>query len=100
MEMKDYDNTKVDDEPELETIPIVTLPPPPDGGWGWVIVFTGFTINFLNNGSTLALGVFFETFVSHFETSHQSIAIANSINLGVLMCGMPINSALVNTRNE
>ena len=72
------------------------MPPPPDGGWGWVIVFAGFTINFLNNGSTLSLGVFLETFVTHFETSHQSIAIANSINLGVLMCGMPINSALVN----
>ena len=85
------------DESELETIPIVTLPPPPDGGWGWVIVFAGFTINFLNNGSMLSLGVFLETFVSHFETSHQSIAIANSICLGVLMCGMPINSALVNT---
>ena len=72
------------------------MPPPPDGGSGWVIVFAGFTINILNNGSTLALGVFFETFVTHFATSHQSIAIANSINLGVLMCAMPINSALVN----
>ena len=83
-------------EHEEEILPIVTLPPPPDGGWGWIIVFAGFTINFLGNGSIMSLGIFFESFINHFETSYQAISVANSICFGVYMCFMPINSALVN----
>ena len=87
---------KENKDTKQKVIPIVTLPPPPDGGWGWVIVFAGFMINFLGNGSYIALGIFLDSLVEHFETDYQSISIATSISYGVYMCSMPINSVLIN----
>ena len=104
--MSSYVTSKISAQPDLkvdkenkqeeQNVPIITLPPPPDGGWGWFIVFAGFMINFLGNGSFSILGIFLDSFVQHFETSYQSISIANSISYGVYMCSMPINSALIN----
>ena len=91
-----HSDPKENAESPMETLPLLKRKASPDGSWGWLVVFAGFTLNFLNNGSILALGIFFETFVTRFATSHQSIAMANSIQHGISWCGMPINSALVN----
>ena len=29
---------------EDTVVPLVELPPPPDGGWGWVICFSSFVL--------------------------------------------------------
>ena len=81
---------------EENELPIITLPPPPDGGYGWVVVFAVFSINFLANGSIMALGIFLESIVEDFGSTYQSISTANSILYGVYMCSMPINSAMIN----
>ena len=35
---------------------------PPDGGWGWVVVFVSFITNFMGWGTLLSSGVFLEEF--------------------------------------
>ena len=36
--------TSVNDEADV-VLPLVELPPPPDGGWGWVVCFASFMCN-------------------------------------------------------
>ena len=31
-------------------VPVLELPAPPDGGWGWVIVFASFMCNLIIDG--------------------------------------------------
>ena len=35
---------------------------PPDGGWGWIVVFVSFITNFMGWGILLSSGVFLEEF--------------------------------------
>lgn len=35
---------------EEAVVPLVELPPPPDGGWGWVICFASFMCNLGRRG--------------------------------------------------
>ena len=49
-----------------EVIPVVDLPPPPDGGWGWVICFASFMCNLVLDGIAYTFGVLLEPLVEYF----------------------------------
>ncbi len=50
-------------------VPLVELPPPPDGGWGWVIVFASFMCNLILDGIAYTFGVLLNPLVEHFDSN-------------------------------
>ena len=41
---------KLDGDNESHLVPLLELPGPPDGGWGWVVCFASFMCNFIVDG--------------------------------------------------
>ena len=42
--------SKLDGGNDVPLVPLLDLPGPPDGGWGWVICFASFMCNFITDG--------------------------------------------------
>lgn len=72
------------------------LPRPPDGGWGWVVVFASFMIHIVTDGVTYSFGVFYVQFLEYFNEGKGATAWIASILVGVTLCSGPISSAFVN----
>ncbi|CAB3374926.1 Hypothetical predicted protein [Cloeon dipterum] len=72
------------------------LPAPPDGGYGWVIVFASFMCNLIVDGIAYTFGVFLDDFVTHFQEGKGTIAWAGSLLSGMYLSVGPIVSALAN----
>ncbi|CAF3606254.1 unnamed protein product [Rotaria sp. Silwood1] len=52
----------------------------PDGGWGWVIVFSSFLIHFIMDGITYSMGqVFLEPMRTKLSLDRASVSIVFSI---------------------
>nr|XP_056702695.1 monocarboxylate transporter 2 [Euleptes europaea] len=78
--------------------PAATAPQyaPPDGGWGWVVVFGAFISIGFSYAFPKAITVFFKEIQDIFHTSYSEIAWISSIMLAVMYAGGPISSVLVN----
>lgn len=48
---------------------------PPDGGWGWLVLFGCTLINFLLPGTIKSFGVLFVEFLEKFESSEVAASI-------------------------
>lgn len=72
------------------------LPPPPDGGWGWMVVFASFMIHVVNDGITYSFGIFFDIFVDEFGESKQATSWVLSMLVGMTLCSGPLASVLTN----
>lgn len=70
--------------------------PPPDGGWGWMVVFASFMIHIVTDGMTYSFGVFFREFLFYFEEGKGKTALIVSILVGVTLSSGPISSSFVN----
>ena len=67
---------------------LANLPPPPDGGWGWVICFSSFMCNLILDGIAYTFGVLLEPLVVAFDANRSTISWVGSILCGVyLMSG-------------
>lgn len=65
------------------------LPPPPDGGYGWVIVFASFMCNMIVDGIAYTFGVYLGEFVTYFGESKGTVAWVGSLLSGMyLSAGM------------
>ncbi|KAL1455086.1 hypothetical protein WDU94_009205, partial [Cyamophila willieti] len=72
------------------------IPPPPDGGYGWVIVIASFLCNMIVDGIAYTFGVFLNEFVRAFDEGKGKTAWVGSLLSGMyLSCG-PVVSALAN----
>lgn len=58
---------------------------PPDGGWGWVVVFASFMIHMLSDGVLYTYGVFYIEFLEYFEEGKGKTGWVRSICVGVLL---------------
>lgn len=61
------------------------LPPPPDGGYGWVIVFASFMCNLVVDGIGYSFGVFLPELVNYFEVGKGTIAFVGSMLAGSIL---------------
>lgn len=83
------------DSPMQEISEKESQPPPPDGGWGWVVVFGSFMIHIVTDGVTYSFSVLFEKLIDHFEETKGKTAWIMSILVGVTLCSGPIASVFV-----
>ena len=58
---------------------------PPDGGWGWVIVFGSFMMNFIIFGILNTSGVLYVEFLVDLNTGKGETAWISSLTFGTLM---------------
>lgn len=61
------------------------LPPPPDGGYGWVIVFASFMCNMVVDGIAYTFGVFLGEFVTYFGEGKGKTAWVGSLLSGMYL---------------
>ncbi|XP_031622504.1 uncharacterized protein LOC116340250 isoform X4 [Contarinia nasturtii] len=87
------ENTPEDDE---EICEYHDMPPPPDGGYGWVIVFASFMCNMIVDGIAYTFGVFLGEFVTYFGEGKGKVAWVGSCLSGVYLSAGPVVSALAN----
>lgn len=71
-----------------------TLKRPPDGGWGWVVVFASFMINLITDGISLSFGVLFVELVEYFHESKSKTSWVGSLFLSIPLLTGPIASGL------
>ncbi|KFB53189.1 AGAP003206-PA-like protein [Anopheles sinensis] len=72
------------------------MPPPPDGGYGWVIVFASFMCNMIVDGIAYTFGVFLNEFVVYFGEGKGTVAWVGSLLSGMYLSAGPVVSALAN----
>lgn len=72
----------------------ITEARPPDGGWGWVIVFASFMVNLIADGITFSFGVFFPHFLEYFGESKGKTACIAGIFMAMPLLSGPIASFL------
>ena len=67
------------------SIPVPThgLPTPPDGDWGWVVVFGSFMIHVVADGVAYSFGVFLPTFLEYFNIGRSETGWLGSLMIGV-----------------
>ncbi|KAL0275555.1 UNVERIFIED_CONTAM: hypothetical protein PYX00_003373 [Menopon gallinae] len=84
------------DEDVLSYCEYHDIPAPPDGGYGWVIVFASFMCNMIVDGIGYTFGVFLEELVTYFESGKGTVAWVGSLLSGMYLTAGPVVSALTN----
>lgn len=61
------------------------IPPPPDGGYGWVVVFASFMCNMIVDGIAYTFGIFLKDFANYFGESTGRTAWVGSLLSGMYL---------------
>lgn len=67
---------------------------PPDGGWGWVVVFAAFMVNLIADGITFSFGVIFVEFLHYFGEGKSKTAWIGSLFMAIPLLSGPVASFL------
>uniref|UniRef100_A0A5S6Q002 Major facilitator superfamily (MFS) profile domain-containing protein n=1 Tax=Trichuris muris TaxID=70415 RepID=A0A5S6Q002_TRIMR len=84
------------DVSEETLIPDSVGPTPPDGGYGWVIVFASFMANTVVDGIAYSFGIMLPELHSYFKGSVQTVAWVGSVLVGVYSLTGPVASGMIN----
>ena len=60
-------------------------PVPPDGGWGWVVMFASFLVNVIVDGVCFSFGIFYLEFLDHFGASKGKTSWVGSVLNGMYL---------------
>lgn len=52
---------------------------PPDGGWGWVVVFSSFMIHFIMDGITYSMGAYLTSFTEFYQVSRGEASFVHAL---------------------
>lgn len=85
-----------EDEDNMSVCDYHDLPPPPDGGYGWVVVFASFMCNMIVDGIAYTFGVFLPDLANYYGETTSKTAWVGSLLSGMYLCAGPIVSALTN----
>jgi hypothetical protein len=67
------------------------IPVPPDGGWGWMVVFGSFMIHVIADGIVYSFGIFYSEFLEYFESGKGDTAWIASLMVGITyISGKPL----------
>ena len=55
-----------------KTVPLEEIPPPPDGGWGWVVCLASFMCNLILDGIAYRLFFVRSTYFSPFKPKYNN----------------------------
>lgn len=67
----------------------------PDGGWGWVVVFSSMVISMIADGISFSFGLLYIEFLEHFGETKSKTAWIGSLFMAVPLLSGPVGSALV-----
>lgn len=67
----------------------------PDGGWGWVVVFSSLVISMIADGVSFSFGLLYIEFLNEFGASKSTTAWIGSLFMAVPLLTGPIMSAFV-----
>ncbi|XP_045199403.2 monocarboxylate transporter 12-like [Mercenaria mercenaria] len=70
--------------------------PPPDGGWGWMVVLASFLIHVIADGIVYSFGIFYMEFLEYFKGGKGETAWVGSLVPGVTLSVGPLASILTN----
>ncbi|CAH1794226.1 unnamed protein product [Owenia fusiformis] len=73
-----------------------SIPTPPDGGWGWIVVFGSFICHLIADGIGFSFGVIYANLLEQFGESKAKTSWVASLFLSVPLIAAPIGSALTN----
>lgn len=72
------------------------LPAPPDGGYGWVIVFASFMCNMVVDGIAYSFGILLPELIKEYGASKSKTALVGALLPGTTMLVGPLVSVIVN----
>ncbi|KAJ8969486.1 hypothetical protein NQ317_011492 [Molorchus minor] len=88
--------TQLNSQNEDADTETLNIPPPPDGGYGWVIVVASFVCNMVVDGIAYTFGIFLITIVDYYDESKGKTAWVGSLLTGTYLSIGPLVSALCN----
>lgn len=83
-----------DDEDEGSSSGQYSEAQPPDGGWGWVVVFASFMVNLIADGITFSFGVIYVEFLNYFGEGKGKTAWIGSLFMAMPLLSGPVASFL------
>lgn len=90
-------STDTDIDSIMSSIPAKSKPNPkiPDGGYGWVVVFSSVLVSLIADGISFSFGLLYTEFLVYFGQSSSKTSWIGSIFLAVPLLSGPIMSNLV-----